>query len=94
MYNSVTHCRNFKRLCEFECKAVKVTLKSKEESSSGFWLDVVQEFGLWHRLRVQIQKEVISDFKDKNQFLSKEIWENIRFISRETEREKYICKPV
>jgi hypothetical protein len=33
--------------------------------------------------RVQIKKEVISDLKRENQFLSKETWESILLISRE-----------
>ncbi len=44
--------RNCKRLQEFEeieiaRQAVEVTVNSKEENSSEFCLDFVQEFGLW-----------------------------------------------
>jgi hypothetical protein len=44
----------------------------------------------WHLFKIQIHKEVISDLNGKVQILSQEIWEPIRFISRERE----ICKPV
>jgi hypothetical protein len=50
---TVTHYRNFKRLREFEaqtrkskCKAVEVTLNSKEKNSEDFCLDLIQEFDL------------------------------------------------
>jgi hypothetical protein len=39
--------------------------------------------------RVQIQKEMISDLKRENQFLSKELWEFIYIIDLKNE----ICKP-
>jgi hypothetical protein len=42
------------------------------------------------KIQIQIQKEVISDLKCENLFLSKEICESIWLISRERE----ICEPV
>jgi hypothetical protein len=48
---AVTHYRNCTGLREFEeveisCKAVEVTLNSKEKNCYDFCLDFVQEFGL------------------------------------------------
>jgi hypothetical protein len=42
-------------------------------------------------LNVQIQKEVISNLKRENQFLSKEIWESICVLHNLS---RDICKPV
>jgi hypothetical protein len=45
-FSSFLLYRNCQRLREFESKAVLVTVNNKEENSSDFCLDFVQQFGL------------------------------------------------
>ncbi len=72
---TVTHCKNFKRLREFQeidsqDKVVEWTLNSKEENSYDFCLDFVQEFGLKMDFGVSYYSEfswltVLNEFQPK-----------------------------